>query len=821
MRRSRTFASLVALAICFTLTLPTSAMSAEPASTPALSGDDTFEPGSRIEDYPVAGLSGSENEELKEESKQKHAKAAERARERAEERKRRRRGPTVDLPESNPAPEPARDYTADPLVGQTKTWLGLDNAAGQYYLKEYRLAAVGDHLEVWVAVGGNAGYDADSGVYTLPFPEGDCRNTTYDGARVEITPEQLNGLVADFDLNIYPLETDAFRTPPDRNGEEATLPGLIGAPDDYYATEGGGDRTVTLIDNVRDSNYFTPPDEEDLSYIAGFFSTQLNTFFDRNTMTVDAWDWLHRTGPNPPDDSSEDPCLAAPARPFLYEGTFAHEWQHLLQSYTGEVTWLNEGLSDWAQTLTGYVDPSLPITNPEYDSHIQCFYGYLAEKYPTNLIPREDAGPENSLTWWEDQGFNEILCDYGAAYTMLEYLVGQFGVDAATFLHLDQATGLSSVSNLLDEEGDDRTAMDILHDWAAMVALDGELDDNRGRLLRFDDDRVRTPTLDASVRWEGDDAYDTPGAPPNGSDYVRLRDESGDYYDVRDLRSLEFTGAAQYEPAVVEWTVSDPAGDELDDEALYSGSGNSLDRTMAFSTTVPSDDSTLTFDTRYDIEFGWDFGFVQVSTDGGQTWTSLEDELTTSVHSENPSYPEIEAQLPGLTGTSAVTDSGEPTFTQNEGPPEWITADFNLADYAGEEVLIGFRYMTDGAAVLPGWWVDDITVGGELINDGTTTEGLRSYKQINPDDVAGWTLQLVSFDPRGRRPAALRRYDVEPGETLTLTRRDLAHLLPGNDFVGAIVTLDEPTESVLQYADYTLEVNGVVQPGGGGDPSDG
>jgi hypothetical protein len=818
-RRSRTFASLGALAVSATLMTPTSALSVESAATAAPTaappGDDTFEPGNRIEDYPVAGLSRGENQELKEEVKQEQVDVAERARQRARERLRERGGPTVDLPESNPAPEPARDYTADPLVGQTKTWLALDNAEGIYYLKEYRLAAVGDHLEVWVAVGENASYDEDRAVYTLPFPEGDCRNTTYDGARVEITPEQLNGLVADFDLNIYPLETEAFRTPPDRGGEEATLPGELDLPDDYYATEGGADRTVTLIDNVRDSNYYTPPDEEQLSYIAGFFSAQLNTFYDRNTMTVDAWDWLHRTGPNPPDDSSEDPCLNAPERPFLYEGTFAHEWQHLLQSYTGEVTWLNEGLSDWAQTLTGYTDPSLPITDPEYDSHIQCFYGYLAEQYPTNLIPREDAGPENSLTWWEDQGFDEILCDYGAAYTMLEYLVGQFGVDAATFLHLDEATGLSSVANLLGEEGDDRTAMDILHDWAAMIALDGALDDNLGLLLRFDDDRVRTPTLDASVRWEGDDAYDTPGAPPNGSDYVRLRDGSDDYYDVRDLRTVEFTGAEQYEPAVVEWTVDDTSGDEVDDEALYSGSGDSLDRTMAFAATVPADDPTLTFATRYDIEFGWDFGFVQVSTDGGQTWESVADELTTTEHAENPSYPEIAAQLPGLTGTSALTESGEATFTQNEGPPEWVTADFDLSAYAGDEVLIGFRYMTDGAAVLPGWWVDDITLGDELINDGSTTEGLRSYNEINPDEVAGWTLQLVSIDPDGRRPAVLRRYDVEPGETLRLSRRDLIRLLPGNELVGAIVTHDEPTESVLQYATYTLEVNGVVQPGGG------
>ena len=34
----------------------------------------------------------------------------------------------------------------------------------------------------------------------------------------------------------------------------------------------------------------------------------------------------------------------------------------------------------------------------------------------------------------------------------------------------------------------------------------------------------------------------------------------------------------------------------------------------------------LTFETYYDIEQNWDYGFVQVLTDGGETWQSLESE---------------------------------------------------------------------------------------------------------------------------------------------------------------------------------------------------
>ena len=127
-------------------------------------------------------------------------------------------------------------------------------------------------------------------------------------------------------------------------------------------------------------------------------------------MSIDAFDWLHRVGANPPNDPDPaNQCLSRPARPFLYEATFAHEYQHLLEYYEDpdETSWVNEGLADWAQTLTGYVDPSLPITDQDFDSHIQSFLGYYGIRTPANPNPSE-AGPENSLNLWEDQGADEI-----------------------------------------------------------------------------------------------------------------------------------------------------------------------------------------------------------------------------------------------------------------------------------------------------------------------------------------------------------------------------------------------------------------------------
>lgn len=797
-----------------TLTIPP----AGAAQSDGRVADDTIEVGPSIDDRIAARLSGDAKvafSELQETAASNNADlglgSSPRDRVGSGER-----GAIDDSPVADPGPTPAVDATQHPLVGTEREWLALDdlgltpgNVFG-YYEKNYRLAAVGDFIEVWVSVGDNGSYDPGTGTYTLPFDApGDCRNTiTYDGqTRVEVTPQQINQLVADFDLNIYPLETAALATPPDRNGEASIYNlynqfvfggALTDRPDGYFTTpDGGGKRTVALIDNVRDDAYYTSPDVEPLSYIAGFFSPFYNDAFDRNVMTIDAFDWLHRTGAEPRDDASPDPCAGAAARPFLYEGTFAHEWQHLLQSYVAggaEVTWVNEGLSDWVQTLTGYVDPSQSIDEPEYDSHIQCFTGFLAQFSEFNQSPRADSGPENSLTLWQDQGPGEILCDYGAVYTFAEYVYGQFGQAALQFLFAAPDVGLAGVDAMLDAMGDDRSAMDFLHDWTIAVALDGPLGDN-GQNLRggVANDYVATK-LDSFINWDVDDAYDTPGAPPNGSDYVRLRGDDG-YVSGNQIRSVEFDGSATAFAPPTAWTVVDDAGDAV----LFSGAGDNLDNSIAFEATVPAGDPTLTLDTLFAIEPAWDYGFVQVSTDGGQTWTSLDNgEPYMSIPPEpNPGYEYIAAELPGIGGYS----------------PGWITASFDLSAYAGQDVLIGLRYLTDGAFVEPGWYVDDVTVGGTLLSDGSSVE-FPSYEQLAPAPVEGWNVTLIGYRSNSRgTPAAVVTVPVAPGGSVSFDRGDLRDFRQ-HDVVAAIVTLDDSSESLSLYAPYELTVNGVLQPGG-------
>jgi hypothetical protein len=696
-------------------------------------------------------------------------------------------------------PPPAGE-TPPYKIGDTKTWAGLDDVEGAQYLKDYTLRAVGQNIEVWVAS------DTDEVSTGIRFPEGDCRNDE----RTQLTDQQLQELIDQYDTNMLPKESAAFSTAPPRDGTKATLPADLDLPADYY--KGAGNKVVTLVDNVRDANFYDQSlATGKVTYIAGFFAPLFNQVFDRNVMTIDAYDWIHRTGATPPDEPVEgNLCASKPARPYAYESTFAHEYQHLLESYQdpAETSWINEGLSMYAEVVTGYATPDIPIDKVGTDAYIQCLLGNSETVTPANPNPRP-GGPENSLTVWGDQGDeSEILCDYGAAFSFMLYLDGRFGDAFLSELHRDKDQGLASVDKLLKAHGVTGGVRPLLHQWAAMIALDAPLE---GKAKFYGGNRkdYSTPTLHAAVNWANDDAYATPGAPPNGSDYVRLRNAQGAFVNARDVHRIDFEGAANLPTTPVEWTVDANAPDHAGNPALYSGRGDNFDRAIIHPVTVPATNATLTFDARWDTEAGWDFGFVQVSTDNGATWTSLPATSTTSEHDPG-ALPTVVANLPGYSGDSAA----------------WVPQTADLSAYAGRSVLLSFRYITDPNTGGDGFWVDNVAVGGTVLSDGSSLAGWRSASEVRPTPVAGYTVQLVGYSSTGRAPVFIEAMPLRDNRAVSIVAPwGLAGR--GVDVVAAIVTYDEPTEAITAYAPYTLRVNGVVQPGGsavaappvGGTPS--
>ncbi|WP_431728821.1 choice-of-anchor J domain-containing protein [Verrucosispora sp. TAA-831] len=648
-----------------------------------------------------------------------------------------------------------------PPVGTVRQWLALDDYQGVIYLKDYTLRGVGDNIEVWVA-------------NDTEFPEGDCRRQIANSTVV--TDAQVNRLVDEFDSNMYPKSTAAFSTPPDRDGSNAQIDG------DYT---GAGNRTVTLVDNVRDDNFYDFPAAP--TYIAGFFFSLFNELLDRNIMTIDAFDWAHRTGVAPPNEPTDDLCTSRPARPNLYESTFIHEWQHLAHYYTDpfESILINEGLSDFAQTLGGYADASARVDQPGADSHIYCFQGFGTVQTAYNTNPRDCGGPENSLNLWDEGGNpNAVLADYGNAYSLMLFLYDRYGLDFISRLHRDGDTqGLASIKAALAAEGV-TDLYGVIHDYQTMNLVDRIVGNSKlGVMLGRDKRKVTSASLNATVNLANPATHATPGAAPNGADYVQLRKANGKPLGRGELRSISFKGAKTLPAVPLAWTTVTNDPDRPGNPVLWSGNGNSTDAAAVTPVSVPVGNPTLTFLAKYGAEAGYDYGYVSVSTDGGKSYTAIEGDKT----------------VPGPLGPSlnGTTSGFEPHS-------------FDLSAYAGQDVLLSFRYVSDGGVNEGGLLVDDITVGGTSVSDGSNLDAFASPSEIFPTPVANWNVRFVGYDEKLRTAV---QFEVDGKTSFTLGVVQTA-LLTAFPTVVAIVAYDEPTEQVTQYAPYQLTVNKVVQPGG-------
>ncbi|MGQ0624993.1 MAG: peptidase M6 immune inhibitor A [Sporichthyaceae bacterium] len=677
-----------------------------------------------------------------------------------------------------------------PAVGTTRLWLSLDDVADQVYLKEYTLRGVGKGIEVWVASGIGPG-----GVVGTDFPATDCRKVIADSTTV--TDAQVSSLVRAYDTNMLPKLSKAFSVAPARDGARSAERGITAG----LNFTGDGDKVVTLVDNVRDPNFYDFPRNQ--TYIAGFFSRQFNELTDRNVMTIDAYDWAHRTGVNPADEPDADLCRSRPARPELYEGIFAHEYQHLLQYYTdpGESIWLNEGLSDYALTVTGYGDPQRSVFQRAFESHIVCFAGFGTVRTPFNPNPRDCGGPQNSLTLWGDEGNGaQILADYGVAWAFLLFLRDRYGEAVLSRLHRDGKTrGLDAVRAALRAGGVKDPLTEILHDFQVMLLVDKVVGARDATITGIAKKRVSTPSLNFALNLDNPAAYAAPGVAPNGADYVQLRAGGTRPLVGTELAELQFTGARTLAPIPIPWSVAPrmpltpdpgasalPAG-ALDNPALFSGDTPRLDSTAVFTLTVPRADPVLRYLSLHHLEPGLDYGYTVISSDGGASFQTLSNAATTKAAAPAPSGH-------GLTGTSGVP----------------VPMSFDLSAFAGKKVLLGFRHVADAAVNNGGWYVDDVRVGDRLISDGSSLDGLRPYAAVSPIKVRPWTVTIVGLDT-GQGRAHVLRFTGTYSMRLTAAQRRALRPYP---VLVAIISAVDLGGSLLSSPQYTLTVNGTRAPGG-------
>ncbi len=137
----------------------------------------------------------------------------------------------------------------------------------------------------------------------------------------------------------------------------------------------------------------------------------------------------------------------------------------------------------------------------------------------------------------------------------------------------------------------------------------------------------------------------------------------------------------------IEKEVENKAGEGV---GWWSDMGDDLDNRVyrSFDLITATAPITFTFDSFWDIEPDYDYGYIEVSTDGGATWTTQKDLDGVFTDSD----PNSQNQGWGLTGAS---DEAQPLR-------------FDFSAFAGKTISLRFRYLTDTGLAMPAWWVDNL-----------------------------------------------------------------------------------------------------------------
>lgn len=318
----------------------------------------------------------------------------------------------------------------------------------------------------------------------------------------------------------------------------------------------------------------------------------------------------------------------------------AHEFQHMIRQHQDltEQTWLDEGFSKFTELYLGYMDSS------------------AAWSFLNRPQTQVNTWPENASTFPH----------YGAAMLFVTYFYERYGLDALRALGAHPADGLAAFDAVLRERGE-AGADAFFADWVL------------ANFLLHDD-------------LYGYDLLSELSSPPplavvTTYPYRQLsvsNQYAADYFVLTNLDGYDSLQIRLAAPETVQLVPAEPVS-----RAWYSNRADESDTTLtrAFDLTNVRA-ATLRYRVWYHLEHLWDYGYVMVSADGGETWDILETPHTTGQNPHNNAYG------PGYTGES----SG------------WLDETVSLTAYAGQPVLVRFEVITDDATNQPGMLVDDVQI---------------------------------------------------------------------------------------------------------------
>ncbi len=333
-----------------------------------------------------------------------------------------------------------------------------------------------------------------------------------------------------------------------------------------------------------------------------------------------------------------------------YDGTLAHEFQHMIHwaNDRNEASWVNEGLSELASYLNGF-DPG---------GHDMSYA----------------LRPDTQLTTWGDPSEESVLEHYGASYLFAAYFLDRFGEDLTKAVVASDKNGIAGYDEALQQAGRPERFEDVFADWVIANYLDAPEADDEGRYGYSDIDLFPMAISEEYRRYP---VSAKAQVSQYGADYIRLAG--------RQPIMIRFEGQQQ-----VPLVNATPQGEY----SWWSNRGDVSDSTL----TRPVDlrtviSASLEFSAWFEIEDGWDYAYVEVSTDGGKRWNILEGKYTTDED------PVGNAFGPGWTGISGGGDEAR-----------WVEERVDLSHYAGKEILLRFEMVTDDAVNKPGLLIDNLRI---------------------------------------------------------------------------------------------------------------
>jgi len=192
-----------------------------------------------------------------------------------------------------------------------------------------------------------------------------------------------------------------------------------------------------------------------------------------------------------------------------------------------------------------------------------------------------------------------------------------------------------------------------------------------------------------------------------------------------------------------------------------------------------SENPVLKFWHKYQLENDYDFGYVEVSTDNGTTWSTVA----------------------SFTGTSG-----------GQLQPQWVMDTVNLSAYKSENFLVRFRLNTDKTEVRDGWCIDDIAIAEQphsvdltISNPGTTSLDLVWTQNLDPADTFSaykiYRSELPQVDFNSTLVATITEQDTTTFTDTTLT--------PGHTYFYRIYVV-----STYELYEGSKTAAGTTLPGG-------